>query len=195
MSKKIETIKKYFDDSLDDEETINIIDSLEKNLTNENILINNTDTQISNESSQLLRTEFETERNKVSDIIIDLNIKFKSNIKEIPLLQSELYTYRQMMVEKRAKLQNSVSKINYKIKENKKKAYLKFKTNYDISFKSVQDLNIFIDDYLKIWMEKYEILSMQISFLEETINTIDRMIFGIKSRLTVEQILAGLTNY
>lgn len=191
MTKKTERLKKSLDSNLEDEETINIIDSFENNIKNEDILIKNE----TDKKSVLLREEFETERTKVSKIITDLNVKFKSDIKEIPLLQSELYTYRQMMVDKRGKLQNSLSKINYKVKKNKKNAYLQFKTNYDISFKSAQDLNIFIDDYIKDWIETYEILSVQISFLEETINTLDRMIFGIKSRITVEQIISGLTNY
>jgi hypothetical protein len=195
MSKKTEKIKDCFNENLEDSDVINIIDNLEKKIDSSNILKNVNKTIKEETNQDTLRNAFDEERKKVSEIVSDLNIKFITDIKDIPKLQSELYTYRQMMVEKRSKLQNSLSKVNYKIKLHKKDAYLHFKTDYDISFKSYQDLNIFIDDYIKNWIEKQEVLLMQISFLEETVNTLDRMIFGVKSRLTVEQILIGNTNY
>lgn len=109
-------------------------------------------------------------------------------ISKMPNLQVVIYTDRQILVESKSKLLMSRIKINKSIRDNKKKAFTKAKTNSDILLKTYSDINIYIESELKDDLEKIELLDMQIDFLVETIKTIDNMIYGIRSRIELDNI-------
>ena len=141
-------------------------------------------------NNQDLREVFERERKEITELIKNLNQKIRI-ITEIPELQVELYSYRQIIVEKRAQLYSTLSVIKKSLKNKRKKAYIETKTNNDISIKSAIDTNIFVEDYIREESEKIDLLELQINFMEESINTLDRVIFGIKNRISIEDFLVG----
>jgi hypothetical protein len=75
------------------------------------------------------------------------------------------------------------------LREKKKRAYVKTRTGEDLQVKYNSEINIFIESELKNELEKIELITMHIDYLEQTVKTIDQMIYGIKSRIDIETLL------
>lgn len=113
-------------------------------------------------------------------------------LKQIPDildLQDSIYTLRQEAAEHwhaMVDLQVRLSK-DYKVESAKK--FKEYKTHTNVMYKSETNINSLVEADLVDAKYKIEILDNHISYMKETIQTIDNIIYGIKSRIEVENFL------
>lgn len=110
------------------------------------------------------------------------------NLNDINDLLMEIYIDRQILVDNKAK--TSYTKIQYEkiLKTRKKDAFYKVKTQEDIVVKYQQETNIFLDAELSKIVENYDLLISYLEFIDNTIKTIDTMIFAIRNKINLEQL-------
>lgn len=130
---------------------------------------------------------FKNERSEVTSIISELSKKFNS-ISTLNELQIELYSRRQIYVDKKISISDYLNKTTKTIKRKREESFKNLKLNNDLYIKNNSDTKLLMDSDLAEYDEKITLYSNHIEFLQETINTIDRMIFGIKYRLQIYEL-------
>ena len=144
---------------------------------------------IPNESEKIAQIYnlFMNERDDITSSITELSKKFNS-ISTLNELQIELYSRRQMFVDKKSLISDYLNKITRNHKIKKEECFINLKTNSDLYIKNNSDIKMLIDSSLSEIEERINLYTNHIDFLQETINTIDRMIFGIKYRLQIYEL-------
>lgn len=113
------------------------------------------------------------------------NFKFIDKIVE---LQAELFSDRQILLEQKHKLYEKVSRLNSSINKQRKNKFIEYVTNYEIRLNG-REKDIFVEADLSTNIEFIDLLNNQINFLEQTIKTIDNIIYGIKYRITIYDLI------
>lgn len=132
---------------------------------------------------------FYTKRTEICDKIQYLSEKFK-RIETLTEMQIELFSYRQILVEERSLLNDILIKIKELYNTHSKEAMLKIKIDYDLKIKNNQEFEIAFNSELNDIITKKTTFENQREFLTESLNTIDRMIFGVKFRLQTAEYLS-----
>jgi len=133
--------------------------------------------------------KFTGERSEWTERIRELSIRMR-NIREIGEVQVELYSDRQKLLEYAYKLGQVLSKLNAKYRADKKTKMMYYSEEHNVRYGSNEKTTL-IDGDLSELKRKIDIVDNQMSFLNETTKTVDHFLYGIKSRISLEEFMRG----
>ncbi len=120
--------------------------------------------------------------------IKDVNSKFKT----IPALQeglSEIYSLRQDLEEYHKQILYKCAGLSRDYKKRYAELYNSFKVNAQIKYNSDSAINAQIAAQLADFVYTMDLMSNHANFIEESLKTVDSLIFGIKHRIDIENLL------
>ena len=121
--------------------------------------------------------------------IISLNLK---NIKTVAEAQVELFSTRQILLEYSFKLAQIVSKLSSRERQTRAAKLKDYNQNSDVRYGSNETKVLIEGDVAEI-VGKIEMVEGHRKFIDQTIQTVDHMLYGIKSRIALEDYLRGRT--
>ena len=121
--------------------------------------------------------------------IISLNLK---NIKTVAEAQVELFSTRQILLEYSFKLAQIVSKLSSRERQRRAAKLKDYNQNSDVRYGSNETKVLIEGDVAEI-VGKIEMVEGHRKFIDQTIQTVDHMLYGIKSRIALEDYLRGST--
>lgn len=133
--------------------------------------------------------EFEEERKTWREKVIDMANKV-NKLNEVAMLQVELYSSRQIIIEKIAKLYRYLSAYNALYKSNKKDLFIKYTVDSDIKL-GQGEKTIMVEGDLSGLQEKISLIEQHIDYYKETVKNLDSMLYGVRNKLQIEQFLSG----
>jgi hypothetical protein len=136
-----------------------------------------------------IEEQFTAEREEWTGRIRELSIRMR-NIREIGEVQVELYSDRQRLLEKAYKMGQILSKLNSKYRSEKKAKMMYYSEEHNVRYGSNEKTTLIEGDLNEI-KRKIDVVDNQMSFLNETVKTIDHFLFGIKSRIQLEEFMRG----
>lgn len=122
--------------------------------------------------------------------IKELNEKFKS-IPSLSQLTTEIYTTRQDLQEYHKSMLMKCASLNREYKKKYAELYNSYKTTSQIKYTSDQAINAQIAAQLADFNYTMELMNHHTNYIDETIKTIDNLIYGIKNRIDIEQLLTS----
>lgn len=122
------------------------------------------------------------------DKIKKLNEKFKT-IPSLSELTTEIYTTRQDLQEYHKSMLMKCASLNREYKKKYAELYNSYKTTSQIKYNSDQAINAQIAAQLADFNYTMELMNHHTNYIDETIKTIDNLIYGIKNRIDIEQLL------
>jgi len=134
---------------------------------------------------------FENERSEWSEKIKVVSLHLKS-IKTVAEAQIDLFGYRQILLEYSFKLAAIVAKLNSKYNSEKSKKLKEYSEKSDVRYGSTEK-SVLIEGDLVETTEKINLVESHRKFIDQTIQTVDHMLYGIKSRIALEDYLRGST--
>lgn len=121
--------------------------------------------------------EFSTKMKKFTDLID---------------LQYQIYSNRQNALDYYFSLLIKVSQLSRTYKEQYAAMYNSIKTGSQIRYSSEAAVNAQIASSLSELTYKIELLENHAKFMQETIKTIDSVIYAINNRIRIEELIQGL---
>jgi poly-D-alanine transfer protein DltD len=141
-----------------------------------------------NEETKLkIAKKFQDRRSEVSKEIYE-NIEKLSNLKTLKEAQVNMLSLRQRLLEDNHSLLEHVTLLRKKYRDERSVEMENISRNLQIRYQA-NEKNIVIEGRTSSTKESLEIIENQISFFNESIKTIDNIIFGIKTRLDIEKTL------
>jgi len=131
-----------------------------------------------------LRTEFEKDRIKWKDIILQMAYKIK-DMKSMTELQVDLYSNRQIVLEHSHYLQSLLAKITKIYRKSLGAKTVDF-MNGDRKLK-MGETNILVEASVADQKEQIDLIESQIEYMQETKKNIDNMVFGLGHRIQLEE--------
>ena len=132
---------------------------------------------------------FNRERAEWTERIRELSIRMK-NIREIAEVQVDLYSDRQKLLEYAYKLGQIVSRQNAKYRSDRRAKMVYYSEEHNVRYGSNEKTSL-IEGDLSDLKKKIDIVDTHVSFVNETIKTVDHMLYGIKSRISLEEFMRG----
>ena len=134
---------------------------------------------------------FDRERSEWTEKIqvVSLNLK---DIKTVAKAQVDLFSYRQILLEYSFKLAGIISKLNSKYRTEKARKLKDYSENTDVRY-GANEKTVLIEGDLTNITEKVEIVEGHRKFIDQTVQTVDHMLYGIKQRISLEEYLRGST--
>jgi hypothetical protein len=130
---------------------------------------------------------FEKEREKWSDKITELAIKMKS-IHSVAEVQIELFSCRQIVTERSHKVGQILSKLNSEYRSRKGERMVYYSTGVQNRYGTTEKTAL-IEADLKDLKYRVDLLDNHMSFLNETVKSMDHMLYGIRQRIDLENYL------
>jgi hypothetical protein len=134
---------------------------------------------------------FEAERAEWREKIQVISLNLKS-IKTVAEAQIELFSTRQILLEYSYKLASIISKLGTKERHERASKLREFQVSKDVRF-GANETKTMIEADLSEITQKIELVEGHRKFLDQTIQTVDHMLYGIKSRIALEEYLRGST--
>lgn len=134
---------------------------------------------------------FENERSEWREKIQGISLHLK-NIKTVAEAQVDLFGSRQILLEYSFKLAAIVTKLNSKYSVEKSRKLKEYSEKSDIRYGS-NEKTVLIEGELVDVTEKINLVEGHRKFIDQTIQTVDHMLYGIKSRIALEDYLRGST--
>ena len=106
---------------------------------------------------------------------------------QIPEAQVLMLSYRHMLVDKMVKYRSALYKKKSNDQNYRKIRYEYYKTQHDVRL-DYREINQFVDSDMSLRIRQSENIENQISFYSQCIETLDKMGFAIKARITIEEI-------
>jgi hypothetical protein len=131
--------------------------------------------------------DFQFEREEWTEKIRVLSVRMK-NIRELADVQVELYSSRQMLLELYSKLGQVMVKLNAKYRKDKADRLKHYSESVQIKY-GANEKTLLIEGDLSELKERMDMVDSQISFFNETMKTVDHMLYGVKSRISLEEYL------
>lgn len=131
--------------------------------------------------------KFQARRKEVSNEIYE-SIEKLSNLKTLKDAQVNMLSLRQRLLEDNHTLLEHVTALRRKFREEKSTEMENLSKNLQLRYQS-NEKNVVIDGKTSSTKEYLEIFENQINFFNDSIKTIDNIIFGIKTRLDIEKTL------
>jgi hypothetical protein len=131
--------------------------------------------------------KFQVRRKEVSNEIYE-NIEKLSNLKTLKDAQVNMLSLRQRLLEDNHTLLEHITMLRRKFREEKANEMENLSKNLQLRYQS-NEKNVVIDGKTSSTKEYLEIFENQINFYNDSIKTIDNIIFGIKTRLDIEKTL------
>jgi hypothetical protein len=134
---------------------------------------------------------FETERFKWKEKIQILALEMK-DIKTLAKAQVDLFSQRQVLLEYSYKLASIVSKLNSKYRTEKSRKLKDYSEKSDVRY-GANEKNVLIEGDISEITEKIELVEGHRKYIDQTVQTIDHMLYGIRQRIALEDYLRGST--
>jgi len=134
---------------------------------------------------------FEQERSEWKENIQVIALQMK-DIKTLAKAQVDLFSQRQILLEYSYKLASIVTKLNSKLSSEKAKKLREYSERTDVRYGSTEK-NVLIEGDLTEISEKIELVEGHRKFLDQTVQTVDHMLYAIKNRIALEDYLRGST--
>jgi len=137
------------------------------------------------ERDETIEERFRRERIEWRDNVAKMGKKL-GKIEDLISLEIEVYSNRQIALEYSHSIMFTLSRVNAKIRTLKKNKFLFYTNTYDL--KLDKDMkNLFISTDLEKNIVRQELLNNHLTYIKSTIDTIDKIIFGLKWRLDIEK--------
>jgi len=137
-----------------------------------------------NEIEEALDKERIEYSSKISEIIRMIN-----RIDQIAEAQVLMLSYRHMMVDKIVKYRSATYKKKSNDQNYRKMRYEYYKTQHDVRL-DYREINQFIESDMALRIRQTELLENHINYFQQCIDTMDKLGFAVKNRITVEEINA-----
>lgn len=134
---------------------------------------------------------FEAERAEWREKIQIISLNLKS-IKTVAEAQIELFSTRQILLEYSYKLASIISKLGTKERQERARKLREYQESKDVRY-GANETKTMIESDLSEITQKIELVEGHRKFLDQTIQTVDHMLYGIKSRIALEEYLRGST--
>ena len=131
--------------------------------------------------------KFQKRRAEVSKEIYE-NIEKLSNLKTLKDAQVNMLSLRQRLLEDNHSLLEHITQLRRRFRDEKSDAMETLSKNLQLRYQA-NEKNVVIEGKTSTTKEYLEIFENQVSFFNESIKTIDNIIFGIKTRLDIEKTL------
>lgn len=115
--------------------------------------------------------------------------EMSSRMRDISVLSDVLVdalSQRQIALEKTHILMSVLSGINAQLRKKRKERFLYYSQSYDLVLQKDQK-NLFIDVDLEKLVRTQELFSNHLSYMRSTVDTIDKMLYGVKWRIQLEE--------
>lgn len=130
-------------------------------------------------------------RSMWTDVIKTLTSRFK-DIADVEKLLNEVYIRRQECVEHTSSLQTIHAALERKYNREKVARYLNLKTNAQLRYNSDSAIYAQIDVELEEMVSNIKLLDIHIKAMRETLGTIDDIIYGIRERVKLFEIINSM---
>jgi len=134
---------------------------------------------------------FEAERAEWREKIQIISLNLKS-IKTVAEAQIELFSTRQILLEYSYKLASIISKLGTKERQERARKLREYQESKDVRY-GANETKTMIEADLSEITQKIELVEGHRKFLDQTIQTVDHMLYGIKSKIALEEYLRGST--
>ncbi len=134
---------------------------------------------------------FEIERSEWREKVQVLALEMK-DIRTLAKAQVDLFSQRQVLLEYSYKLASIVSKLNSKYRTEKSRKLKEYSEKSDIRY-GANEKTVLIEGDISEITEKIELVEGHRKFIDQTVQTLDHMLYGIKSRISLEEYLRGST--
>jgi hypothetical protein len=134
---------------------------------------------------------FENERAEWKEKVQVLAIQMK-DIKTLAKAQVDMFSSRQVLLEYSYKLASIISKLSSRYRSDKANKLKHYSENNDVRYGSTEKTVLIEGDLTEI-TEKIELVESHRKFIDQTIQTVDHMLYGVKSRISLEDYLRGST--
>ncbi len=121
--------------------------------------------------------------------IIALNLK---SIQTVAEAQIELFSTRQILLEYSYKLASIISKLGTKERQERAKKLREYQESKDVRY-GVNETKTMVEADLAEITLKIELVEGHRKFLDQTVQTVDHMLYGIRQRIALEEYLRGST--
>lgn len=139
------------------------------------------------ETKKKISKKFSDSRASVSTEIYE-NIEKLSNLKTLKEAQVNMLSLRQRLLEDNHTLLENITVLRKKFREERSSEMENLSKNLQIRYQS-NEKTVVIEGRTSNTKESLELFENQVSFYNESIKTIDNIIFGIKTRLDIEKTL------
>lgn len=139
------------------------------------------------ETKQKISAKFQERRADVSKEIY-ANIEKLSNLKTLKEAQVNMLSLRQRLLEDNHTLLEHITILRKKYREERAVELENVSRNLQLRYQA-NEKTVVIDGRTSATKESLEMFETQVSFFNESIKTIDNIIFGIKTRLDIEKTL------
>jgi len=146
---------------------------------------------MSAEEKKDFRQIFEKERNEWKETIQVISLQIR-DIKTVALAQVDLFSQRQILLEYSYKLAAIVSKLNSRYAVEKARRLREYSERSDVRY-GANEKAVLIEGDLVELTEKIDLVESHRKFIDQTIQTVDHALYGIKSRIALEDYLRGST--
>ena len=139
------------------------------------------------DTKQNIVDRFQNRRSEVSKEIYS-NIEKLSNLKTLKDAQVNMLSLRQRLLEDSHSLLEHITMLRKKFRDEKSDVMETLSKNLQLRYQA-NEKTVVIDGRTSNTKEYLEIFENQVNFFNESIKTIDNIIFGIKTRLDIEKTL------
>lgn len=140
----------------------------------------------SDEKIDSLKTVFSNQRKIWTRKIKNMAKVMKEN-SNLGQIQSILFTEIAILTNEKVSLIETMISLNKAMRPKKKEALRNAKLNEELKPKTAAENNIMMDAELNIYLEREELLGMQIEFLESTLKNLNSMVWGIKNFIDLQK--------
>jgi len=134
---------------------------------------------------------FENERTEWREKIQAIALKLK-DIRTVAPAQVELFSTRQVLIEYGFKLAQIISKLSTKERQKRAVKLKEYTEKRDVRYNSTEMKTLIESDLSEI-TEKMELVEGHRKYVDQTVQTVDHMLYGIKQRIALEEYLRGST--
>ena len=139
------------------------------------------------DTKQNIVDRFQNRRSEVSKEIYS-SIEKLSNLKTLKDAQVNMLSLRQRLLEDSHTLLEHITMLRKKFRDEKSDVMETLSKNLQLRYQA-NEKTVVIDGRTSNTKEYLEIFENQVNFFNESIKTIDNIIFGIKTRLDIEKTL------
>jgi len=133
--------------------------------------------------------EFEEERAMWKDNILEMANKV-NKLDQVASLQVDLYSSRQILIERISKLYQYLALYTSVYKTKKKDLFIKYTVDSDIKL-GQGEKTIMVEGDLADLQKKINLIEHHIDYYKESVKNIDSMLYGVRNKLQIEQFLSG----
>lgn len=126
-----------------------------------------------------------------SSVISEMNLMMRK-FSDLPELQMTIYSKRQNALDYYFNLLHQVSSMSKEYKKQYAAKYNSYKVNSQIRYNSDAAINAQIASDLADITYKLNLLENHAKYMQETIKTIDNLIYAISNRIRIEELIQNV---